>query len=368
MGNKRTPLYDVYEEYNGKIIDYSGWDLPVQFEGIIPEHMAVRQAAGLFDVSHMGEVTVNGTEAEAFLQYLVTNDVAKMANNDVLYTFMDYEWGGVVDDLLIYKYHTERYLLVINAGNIDKDVAWIEKHAQKYQVDVANISPDVAELAIQGPVAQEILQQVTEQPLSEIGFFQFKDPVQVAGVNCIVSRTGYTGEDGFEIYMANADAIAVWRALMAVGEPLGLKPAGLGSRDTLRFEATLPLYGQELSPDITPLEAGFGYFVKLDKDDFLGKAALVEQKRVGLKRRIVGFELVGKGIARHGASVVNEDGKEIGFVTTGYKSPFLNRTIGLAMVDMKYRKLGTPIWIKVRSRVIEAKVVSKKFYSKNYKK
>jgi len=364
---KKTPLYNTYSEYGGKIIEFGGWAMPVQFAGIITEHEAVRQAAGLFDVSHMGEVDIKGAEAFEFVQNLVTNDVAILKDNQILYTFMCYTNGGVVDDLLVYKFSDEHYYLVINAGNIDKDFQWMLANKGQYNVEITNISGAVAELAIQGPKAQKILQKITNFDLNEIGFFYFKSDVFVDDVKCIISRTGYTGEDGFEIYCSTENVEKLWHKLLNIGIEDGIKPAGLGSRDTLRFEACLPLYGNELSQDITPLEAGLGFFVKLQKQNFIGKDALLKQKQEGLKRKLVGFEMIERGIPRHGYEV-KVLGEKIGVVTTGYLSPTLKKNIGLALINYKYCELGTEIEIIIRDKSLKAKVVSKKFYNKNYKK
>lgn len=364
---KRTPLYNTYKEYGGKIVDFAGWEMPIQFEGIILEHEAVRRAAGLFDVSHMGEVEVKGPEAFEFVQNLVTNDIEILEKNQILYTFMCYTDAGIVDDLLVYKYSDEHYYLVINAGNIDKDFQWMLNNKGSYAVKLTNASAEVGELAIQGPKAQKILQKITNINLDEIKFFYFKENVLVYGVKCLISRTGYTGEDGFEIYASAGEIEKVWRKLLTVGEEEGLKPAGLGCRDTLRFEASLPLYGNELSQDITPLEAGFGYFVKLSKENFIGKEALLKQKEEGLKRKLIGFEMKERGIPRHGYEVTVL-GEKIGVVTTGYFSPTLKKNIGLALIDSKYSELGTEIEIVIRNKPIKAEVISKKFYKKNYNK
>lgn len=364
---KKTKLFDVHGRYGGKIIDFAGWALPVQYEGIIPEHEAVRNAAGLFDVSHMGEVEVKGPQAFDYVQNLVTNDISVLNDNQVLYTMMCYPDGGIVDDLLVYKFNNEFYYLVINAGNIDKDFKWMQDNKGSYNVELTNVSSEVSEVAIQGPKAEEILQRLTKTDLSNIKFFYCDRNVEVAGFKCLVSRTGYTGEDGFEIYTDNENIEALWDKLMEAGKDLGLKPAGLGSRDTLRFEANLPLYGNELSEKITPLEAGLGYFVKLNKENFIGKDALVKQKEEGLKRKTVGFEMKERGIPRHGYPVM-ADGKEIGIVTTGYQSPTLKRNIGLALIDAEYAELGTEIEISIRNKPAKAEVISRKFYTKNYKK
>ncbi|MCT4618117.1 MAG: glycine cleavage system aminomethyltransferase GcvT [Marinisporobacter sp.] len=364
---KKTSLFERHEKEGGKIIDFAGWALPVQYEGIIAEHEAVRNFAGLFDVSHMGEVDIIGNEAFDFVQNLVTNDVSVLEDGQILYTFMCYPHGGIVDDLLVYKFNKDHFYLVINASNIEKDFQWMKENIGTLDVQLNNISDSVSEMAIQGPNAQKILQKIIDTDLSELKFFYCKRDVLVAGVSSLVSRTGYTGEDGFEIYLSHENAKKVWDALMEAGKEEGLKPAGLGARDTLRFEAALPLYGNELSKDITPLEAGLGFFVKLNKSNFIGKEALSKQKSEGLKRKIVGFEMIEKGIPRHGYDVLAA-GKKIGFVTTGYASPTVKKNIGLAMVDIDYSKLDTPIEIKIRKKIAKAKVISKKFYNKNYKK
>jgi aminomethyltransferase len=364
---KKTSLYNAHEKHGGKIIDFAGWALPVQYEGITAEHEAVRNNAGLFDVSHMGEVEVKGSQATDFVQNLVTNDVSVMNENQVIYGMMCYPDGGVVDDLLIYKHTNDYYLLVINASNVDKDFQWMKDNIGNYDVNLQNISEDVSEIALQGPRAEEILQELAETNLADIAFFYFKRDVKISGKNCLISRTGYTGEDGFEIYMNHEDAEYLWDKILETGKDKGAKPTGLGSRDTLRFEANLPLYGNELSPDITPLEAGFGMFVKLGKPNFIGKEALEKQKAEGLKRKIVGFEMEAPGIPRHGYEVLS-NGKSIGFVTTGYSSPTLKKSIGLAMVDIEYSELGTPIEIQIRKNIVKAKVVRRNFYLKNYKK
>lgn len=364
---KKTSLYHAHERYGGKIIDFAGWALPVQYEGLTAEHEAVRNFAGLFDVSHMGEVEVRGSQATDYVQNLVTNDVSIMNENQVIYGMMCYPDGGIVDDLLVYKHTNDYYLLVINASNVDKDFQWMKENVGNYDVELMNISEEVSEVALQGPKAEETLQELTDTNLADIAFFYFKTDVKIAGRNCLVSRTGYTGEDGFEIYMKHEDAEHVWDKILEAGKNRGVKPTGLGCRDTLRFEANLPLYGNELSPEITPLEAGFGMFVKLNKPNFIGKEALEKQKAEGLKRKIVGFEMEGPGIPRHGYEVLS-DGKSIGFVTTGYSSPTLKKNIGLAMVDIAYAELGTQIDIQIRKNVVKAKVVNRKFYSKNYRK
>lgn len=364
---KKTALFECHEKWGGKIIEFAGWALPVQYEGIIPEHEAVRNAAGLFDVSHMGEVEVKGRDAEAFVQNLVTNDVSVLEDNQVLYAMMCYEDGGVVDDLLVYKFSNNYFYLVINASNVDKDYEWMVINKGDYEVEIENISSNVSEVALQGPKAQEILQKLTDIDLKELKFFYCKRDVNVEGVKCLISRTGYTGEDGFEIYTSNENIARVWESILESGKEEGIKPTGLGCRDTLRFEATLPLYGNEISKEISPLEAGFGFCVKLNKENFIGKDALVKQKAEGLKRKIVGFEMKEKGIPRHGYEVAYK-GKKVGVVTTGYFSPTLKKNIGLALVNSECTDLGLEIEILIRNKSVKAEIISKKFYSKNYKK
>lgn len=364
---RKTALFECHEKWGGKIIEFAGWSLPVQYEGIIPEHEAVRNAAGIFDVSHMGEIEVRGKDAFKFVQNLVTNDVSVLEDNQIVYAMMCYEDGGVVDDLLVYKFSDTYFYLVVNASNVDKDYEWMISNKGKCEIEIENISNDVSEVALQGPKAQEILQKLTNIDLKEIKFFYCNRNVNIDGANCLVSRTGYTGEDGFEIYTNNDEIAKVWESILEAGKEYGIKPAGLGCRDTLRFEATLPLYGNEISKDINPLEAGFGFCVKLNKENFIGKDALVKQKADGLKRKIVGFEMKEKGIPRHGYEVAC-NGEKVGFVTTGYFSPTLKKNIGLAIVDSKYTEIGLEIEILIRNKPIKAEVISKKFYSKNYKK
>lgn len=359
----RTPLFDLYEKYGAKNVEFHGWEMPVQFSKIQEEHEAVRTKAGLFDVSHMGEVTVKGEGALQFLQHLVTNDVSKLAPGKAQYSAMCYENGGTVDDLIVYQKGEGDYLLVINSANIDGDFEWISSHVEG-DVKVDNVSDQIAQLAIQGPKAEQILQTLTETDLSEIKFFKFRDDVQIAGVKALVSRTGYTGEDGFEIYSNSGDASKLWEAIMEAGQPEGLVPCGLGARDTLRFEAKLPLYGQELSPDITPIEAGIGFAVKTDKEeDFLGKSVLKKQKEEGAPRKLVGLEMIEKGIPRTGYEVFAGEEK-IGEVTTGTQSPTLKKNVGLALVKREYTELGTEVEVQVRKRRLKAKVVKTPFYKR----
>lgn len=362
MAGERTELYEKHKSMGAKILNYAGWDMPIQYEGLVPEHNAVRNEAGLFDVSHMGNISVTGKDALPFLDYIMTNDISKMKDNQVVYTFMCYPDGGVVEDLLVYKTNTEKYNLIVNAANLDKDWDWVNEQKKDFDVELENLSPETAVLALQGPKAQEILQKLTDLDLDEIKPFYFKEEVKVEDVNTMmVSRTGYTGEDGFEIYLSPEDSVKLWDQILEAGKEEGIKPAGLGSRDTLRFEAMLPLYGQELSKDITPLEAGLKFFVKLDKEsDFIGKDALQKQVDEGLERTSVGFELLGRGIPREGYKV-QKDGEEIGYVTTGYMSPTLGKNIGNALIKTSEKELGNEIDIMVRKKPVKAKIISKNF-------
>ncbi|HZK02431.1 MAG TPA: glycine cleavage system aminomethyltransferase GcvT [Anaerovoracaceae bacterium] len=363
---KKTSLFPLYEKYGGKIVDYAGWAMPVEFSGLTLEHKAVRNAAGLFDVSHMGEIQVKGKEATDYLQYLLTNDIGAMNDNQIMYTFMCYEDGGVVDDLLVYKYSSDHYLLVVNAANMEKDYQWMKKHKGQYAIEIVNLSSDVSEVALQGPKAESVLQKLTETNLAEIPAFYLKRDVNIGGANCLISRTGYTGEDGFEIYLNHEDAPVVWEKILAAGKSDGVIPVGLGARDTLRFEASLPLYGNEISEDISPIEAGLGYFVKLDKGNFIGKETLASQKLNKPGRKLIAFEMIDRGIPRHGYSVFSEE-KEIGFVTTGYHSPTLEKNVGFALVENRYADKGETIRIRIRKKILDARIVDRKFYSKESK-
>ena len=360
----RTPLFESYKEYGGKTIDFGGWELPVQFSSIKAEHEAVRTKAGLFDVSHMGEVFVSGSGALDYLQKLVTNDVSKLKIGQAQYTVMCNEQGGTIDDFLIYKLEDERYLLVVNASNIEKDVAWMEKQ-QTENVVIDNQSDNYALLALQGPLAESVLQRLTEDKLDDIKFFRFKDHVQLGGEDVLVSRTGYTGENGFEIYGTPEAMKNLWSKILQEGKEDGVVPAGLGSRDTLRFEAGLPLYGQELRADVSPLEAGLGFVVKVNKEeDFIGKDVLVKQKEQGVERKLVGLEMIDKGIPRTGYKVYDGD-QEVGEVTTGTQSPTLKKNIGFALLSTKYTELGTEVEVEVRTRRLKAKVIATPFYKRS---
>lgn len=362
MENKRTCLYDKHVALGALISPFGGFDMPIQYTNIVDEHNAVRKACGIFDVSHMGEVLVTGAESEAFVNYIFTNDIKDAPGGKIFYGMMCHPTGGVVDDLLVYKMAPQRYFLVINASNIDKDVAWIMEQSKKFDVVVENQSEKYGEVAVQGPKTEEIVERILGIECSDLAFYTCKE-VERNGETIIISRTGYTGEDGFEIYASHAFTNEIWDKLVGSGE---VKPCGLGCRDTLRFEVGLPLYGDELTDEITPLEAGLGMFAKLDKD-FIGRDALAAQKAEGLKRKIVGIELKDKAIPRHGYEV-EADGKVIGVVTTGYNSISTGKSVCMAMLDIEYTKLDTEVAVRIRKKVFPGVVTKKRFYDKNYKK
>lgn len=360
---KKTCLYDAHVQLGATMVPFGGFEMPLQYSNIIDEHRAVREACGVFDVSHMGEVFVEGNDAERFVQYIFTNDISGAEVGKIFYGMMLHENGGTVDDLLVYKMGDMKFLLVVNAANIDKDYAWIEKQAASFDVETRNESPCWGQLAIQGPEAEDVTTKVLGLPCKELEFYTFSE-MDSDGEHLIVSRTGYTGEDGFEIYGTPKYIVAAWEKLMASGHA---KPCGLGCRDTLRFEVGLPLYGDELTDEITPLEAGLGMFVKLDKGDFIGRDALLKQKEEGLKRKIVGIELEGRAIPRHGYEVLKDD-VVVGTVTTGYNSISTGKSVCMALVDINAAALDTPIAVRIHKKVQPGVVTKKRFYKKSYKK
>ena len=359
MENKKTCLYDKHVALGALISPFGGFDMPIQYTNIVDEHQAVRQACGVFDVSHMGEVLISGPDAERYVNHIFTNDVRQMPDGKILYGMMCYENGGVVDDLLVYKMASDCFFLVINASNIDKDWAWIQEQAKGYQVTLNHQSDQYGELAVQGPQAEAVMEEVLGIACKELTFYTFKTIGKV-----IVSRTGYTGEDGFEIYADAAYINECWDKLIASGR---CKPCGLGCRDTLRFEVGLPLYGDELSQDITPIMAGLGIFVKLDKDEFIGKEALAKQKAEGAPKKLVGIELADKAIPRHGYAVL-KDGQQVGEVTTGYHTISTDKSVCMALVDANCATLGTEVEIQIRKKTFPGTVCKKRFYDKHYKK
>ena len=362
---KITCLYGRHVALNAKMSPFAGFVMPIQYSGITEEHVAVRTKVGMFDVSHMGEVFISGPDAERFVNHIFTNDVRGLAPGKILYGMMLYPTGGVVDDLLVYKeFAPDSFLLVVNASNIDKDYDWMVGNSAGFDVRVDNASDEWGQIAVQGPLSEKVVTEVLGiSGASALGFYEFFDS-EWKGSRMIVSRTGYTGEDGFEIYASHESIIELWDILLEAG----VTPCGLGCRDTLRFEAGLPLYGDELSADISPVEAGLSMFCKLDKEVFIGKDALVRQKAEGTDKKLVGIEIHDKAIPRAGYPVELEDGTEVGVVTTGYRSISLDRSICFALVKTEYSKLGTPLRVRIRKKVFDGEVVKKRFYQTNYKK
>lgn len=364
--DKRTPLYNLQKALGARFTSFGGWELPVSYSDILQEHHTVRTKAGLFDVSHMGQILVTGSDAVKFVNSLITNDISTTPSYKAVYSPMCYENGTVVDDVIVYKFSEDKLFIVVNAGNTEKDFEWINSHATG-NVKVENLSPEYVLLALQGPISEKIIYKLVDD--KELpGFFRFKE-TKVMGMNVILSRSGYTGEDGFEIYLniteSGSDPEALWNGILEAGKEDGLLPIGLGARDTLRLEAALPLYGHELSDSITPLEAGLGKFVKLSKENFIGKKALLNQSD-NPERKLYGFEMLDRGIPRNGYEVL-KNGENIGYVTSGGPLPSLNTNGGLALVKGDF----TPedrIEILIRNRSCEAKIVELPFYGKKYKK
>ncbi len=342
---------------------FGGYDMPTVYTSIIEEHNAVRRGAGVFDVSHMGEVLARGADAEKFVNHIFTNDVREIAAGQILYGMMLYPDGGTADDLLVYKKSPEEYLLVVNAANIKKDYDWITENSEGFDVALENRSDLLGQVAVQGPESEKIMEKHLHMKVSDLRFYTFKE-LDCKGRPVLVSRTGYTGEDGFEIYAAPEIIREIWDILIESKEVM---PCGLGCRDTLRFEAGLPLYGHELSRNITPIEAGLGMFVKLDKPEFIGREAMLRQKEQGTMRKIVGIELRDKAVPRSGYDVEKEGGK-IGYVTTGYRSISAGKSVCMALVDSRHAALGTEVDIRIRKKIFKGIVCKKCFYRKNYKK
>ncbi|MDT0697869.1 glycine cleavage system aminomethyltransferase GcvT [Staphylococcus chromogenes] len=353
---KQTPLYQHYVDAGAKIVEFGGWAMPVQFTSIKEEHNAVRTKAGLFDVSHMGEILVEGAQADDLVQYVLTNDTTLLTTEKAHYTTLCNEKGGVIDDLVTYKLDDKKYLLVVNAANTEKDFNWIQKQSNDFDVTVKNVSEEYGQLAIQGPNARDIIQKHVSEDVSQMKMFEFKQNVELFGKNVILSQSGYTGEDGFEIYCNSEDTTTIWDELLKED----VTPCGLGARDTLRLEAGLPLHGQDLTEEITPYEGGIAFAVKpLIDADFIGKSVLKEQKENGAPRRTVGLKMIDKGIPRTGYTILNTEGKEIGVVTSGTQSPSTGNSIGLGIIDRDEFEMGKEVVIQVRKRQVKAQIVKK---------
>jgi len=351
----------VHKALGARLIPFAGFEMPVEYSGIAKEHTAVRSAAGIFDVSHMGEFEIRGPEALDLIQFITTNDASHLRDGQAQYSAMAYPHGTVVDDLLVYRHNAEHFMVVVNAANIGKDFEWINSH-NRVDATVENISDDIALLALQGPRAIDILQPLTNVQLADLGYYHFTLG-RVLNVDAIVSRTGYTGEDGFELYFAAGKSELVWAGILEAGNPLGLIPAGLGARNTLRLEAKYLLYGNDIDGTTTLLEAGLGWIVKFDKEEFIGQEALLKQKQEGVKRRLVGFEMLGKDIARDHYPVFVH-GREVGQVTSGSPSITLKKNIGLAYLPAEHASIGTTFHVAVRTKVSEARVVRTPFYKR----
>ncbi len=364
---KRTPLYEQHRELGARLVGFSGWEMPVQYSSILQEHEAVRTRAGLFDVSHMGEFKVEGPDALAFLQYLVPNDVSRLAIYGVLYTQLCLPNGNVIDDLLVYRLGEQHYMLVVNAGNIAKDFAWVKEQSSHFKrLVVSDQSETTALLALQGPLAEEILQPLTEINLKSIRYYHSMVGM-VDGVNSIVSRTGYTGEDGFEIYCSPADVVKVWKDILVAGRPRGLLPAGLGARDTLRLEAGYCLYGHELDEQTNPLEAQLGWTVKFSSGMFIGRDALLQVKEQGPKRLLVGIELLERGVPRSGYALYEQD-RQIGWLTSGAPGPTIHKNIGMGYVETARANVGRQVQIDIRGKRVAAQIVALPFYKRRKEK
>ena len=358
----KTPLYEVHEALHGKIVPFAGYLLPVQYEtGVIKEHLAVRNSCGLFDVSHMGEITFKGKGALASLNHLLTNDFTEMPIGKVLYALMCYEDGGVVDDLLVYKFGEEDYYVVVNASNRHKDFEYMKKHLLE-DTEIEDISDSVAQVALQGPKAKQIMRKLMKEEDIPEKYYTARRNVEIAGMNCLISYTCYTGEAGYEIYTANENVVNLWNCLLEAGKEYDLIPCGLGARDTLRLEAGMPLYGHEMDETITPLETGLDFGVRMTKDDFLGKKALLEKGEPKICR--VGLEIIDKGVLREHQDVYLND-ELIGHTTSGTFSPLLKTSIAMALLEKSHADLGTVVEVDVRGRRLKAKVVELPFYKRN---
>lgn len=353
---KKNPLYNIYEQYGGKIGKIAGWALPMKFEGVKEEYKAVRKKAGLFDVSHIGKIEIKGKDAFEFIQNLVTNDIKDLEETTAMYTLMCYPYGAVIEVVLLCKLNKDDYLLTINSGNVEKIFKWIINRKKKHEVNIINISSAISQLAIQGPKSEVILQRLTDTDLSEIKYLSFRRNVYICGIKCLLSRTGYTGEDGFEIYILPKDLELLWNNILKAGRGEGIKPAGLSVRDVLRLDSNLPPFGDDLLEDMTPFEAGLKSYVNLKKNDFIGKTALQRENENGIKRKVVKFETGDKFDSEISGSNVIFNGEKIGIVTTEHFSPKKKKNMGRALVELKYSKQGTIIFIKRMNDLVKAKV------------
>ena len=359
---KKTPFNELHKALGAKMTEFAGYEMPVVYTSINEEHINVRKNVGVFDVSHMGEFWVKGPKSYELVQRLTSNDISKLTVGQAQYSCLPNDKGGIVDDLIVYYYEPDKYMLVVNAANIEKDWNWVVKQNETIGAEIENASDNIAQLAVQGPNATKLLQKLTDVNLDNIKFYHFTTGRFADVDNVIISATGYTGAGGFELYMYNADAIKIWNAVFEAGKEFGIMPAGLGARDTLRLEMGYCLYGNDIDDTTSPLEAGLGWITKLvDGNNFIGREIIEKQKAEGLKRRLVGFEMIDRGIARHGYEIVDAKGKAIGNVTSGTQSPMLKKGIGMGYVPFEMRKPGTEIFIKVRNKNLKAQVVKLPF-------
>ncbi len=360
---RRTPLYETHKSLGARLVGFAGWEMPVQYASALEEHHATRRAAGLFDVSHMGEVTFEGPRALEQLQKLVTNDLRACADGQAQYSAMLKDDGGIIDDIIVYRFNSERLFVCVNAGNRDKDAAWMKAEGTAPGCTVTDRGDDYAQIAVQGPRAPVLVQSLTKRDLSGVKTYWFTEG-EVAGVPCIIARTGYTGEDGFELFCAPDRAAGLWNTLLEAGKSVGLIPAGLGARDSLRLESCYRLYGNDMDGTTTPLEAGLGWIVKLDKGDFRGRDVLVKQKETGLPQVLVGFRMRDKGIGRHDYPIV-ENGTRVGKVTSGTLGPTVQEAVGMAYVPPRLAKVGTPLQVEIRGKPVAAEVSKMPFYRRS---
>ncbi|SVB18192.1 uncharacterized protein METZ01_LOCUS171046 [marine metagenome] len=364
---KATPLLGLHKELGAKLVPFVGWNMPIQFAGVLSEHTCVRERVGLFDVSHMGEIEVKGKGAKNFLQFLLSNNVEKMFDGSILYSLMCYETGGVVDDLLAYRFSENHYFLCVNASNSDKDYDWIARHASSFNVNIKNTSSETSQLALQGPDAKNVLQSLCDISLDDLSYYNFRKGM-VNNVESLISRTGYTGEDGFELYLSPEKVSEVFRSLMEQGRSYGIQPIGLGARDTLRIEMGYPLYGNEIDNNPTPLDAGLGWVIKFDKGEFLGRGSLLKQKEQGSPRRkLVGLKLLTRGVPRAHYQVF-KNGESVGEVTSGTFSPTLNTGVGLCYVSSEYSDIGNHLDVKIRDQLVATEVIQLPFVPSHVKK
>ena len=364
---RQTPLYEIHKKLGGKMVPFAGWTMPIQYpSGVMQEHLCVRNQAGLFDVSHMGEIDILGEEAEAFIQHLVTNDISQMVDGSVLYTLMCRNHGGIIDDLLVYRFTNRHYFFCVNASNSEKDFQWVSDQASSFNVKISDISNVTGQLALQGPNSEILLRALCDIDLGGLKYYHFEIG-KIDRTECIISRTGYTGENGFEVYCDSTDIVAIYQKIMKTGEAFQIQPAGLAARDTLRLEMGYALYGQEINENSSPLEARLGWVVKLNKESFIGKEALVKQKKTGPTKVLIGIKLLGRGIARSHYKIFNKD-RVIGKVTSGTYSPSLKTGIGMGYVEVNFASPGTKVQVEIRNQKVSAEVALPPFVPSRVRK